>query len=591
LESGNDFLSIYDGNSTAARLIGTYSGTLHQSFISTATDGSLTFVFSSNSDINNEGWYATVSCYNPPACNYNNIVNGATLANPETGCSGEVINLSLSAPNIATGITYQWQDSSAAHTWQDILGATGSTYVYNSLTPGTYAFRCAFNCSGSELDAKYSTSKRVVIISSPSNPSSSTGGTRCGTGTVNLSATGSNLYWFSEATSGAILGTGSSFTTPIINSTTPYYVASFAAATTENTGKSSTSSTSDIINNNWGIQLDVNKNLILNSAIVYPKGSGTAIFALQNSVGTEMAVSNEISLSGTGSTPVTVNLNFSIPPGSGYRLVVKSYTGTLTLIRDLSGITYPINSANNTLNVTAGWLGSLPSSTMYNFFYNLNVTTGCESDRVAVTATVNAPPTLTVTDTLQICPGGTASLTASASPAYTSYIWTPGNLSGASQNVTPAITTSYIVTASNSSTGCVNTDTTLVIVNAQPSTMTVIPSTGSICASPAITPLTVVSGATLPDGSPANITWSAITNLYRDSAATIPYTGTPTPTVYLLPPTSGTYNYTVTATSAQGCTSTATVSLTATDNTTTVSIANSTGTVCEGQPVSITASP
>jgi sugar lactone lactonase YvrE len=52
------------------------------------------------------------------------------------------------------------------------------------------------------------------------------GDSRCGIGTVTLSATGcAGIYnWFASSTGGSSLGTGSSFTTPSISNTTTYYV-------------------------------------------------------------------------------------------------------------------------------------------------------------------------------------------------------------------------------------------------------------------------------------------------------------------------------------------------------------------------------
>ena len=54
-----------------------------------------------------------------------------------------------------------------------------------------------------------------------------TGGSRCGTGTVNLSAsgcTGGTLKWYNAATGGSVVNTGTSFTTPSLSATTSYYV-------------------------------------------------------------------------------------------------------------------------------------------------------------------------------------------------------------------------------------------------------------------------------------------------------------------------------------------------------------------------------
>lgn len=58
-----------------------------------------------------------------------------------------------------------------------------------------------------------------------------TGNSRCGTGTVELSASGSTgIYaWYDDA--GNFLATGSSFTTPVISSTTDFYATAFDATT------------------------------------------------------------------------------------------------------------------------------------------------------------------------------------------------------------------------------------------------------------------------------------------------------------------------------------------------------------------------
>lgn len=64
----------------------------------------------------------------------------------------------------------------------------------------------------------------------PANPviTSTTSASRCGTGTVTLQATaspsGSVIKWYNQATGGTLLGTGTSYTTPVISTTTSYYV-------------------------------------------------------------------------------------------------------------------------------------------------------------------------------------------------------------------------------------------------------------------------------------------------------------------------------------------------------------------------------
>ncbi len=68
VETGWDWLSIYNGNSTAAPLIGTFdTGTPPGIITSGDGDGTLTFEFSSDGSVQLAGWLASISCVTPPA--------------------------------------------------------------------------------------------------------------------------------------------------------------------------------------------------------------------------------------------------------------------------------------------------------------------------------------------------------------------------------------------------------------------------------------------------------------------------------------------------------------------------------------------
>lgn len=85
-ESGWDILYIYDGNSTAAPLIGSYSGTNSPGVV-TATSGCLTFNFQSDANTRDAGWVATVSCVpcgTPPPASQQNCNGGVTVCNNQT---------------------------------------------------------------------------------------------------------------------------------------------------------------------------------------------------------------------------------------------------------------------------------------------------------------------------------------------------------------------------------------------------------------------------------------------------------------------------------------------------------------------------
>ncbi|WP_033961035.1 CUB domain-containing protein [Psychroserpens jangbogonensis] len=69
-QNGIDELSIYDGPDATYPLLGTFSGTtIPGPFTSSdLATGALTFVFTSNSSIQNSGWAADVICLPPPTC-------------------------------------------------------------------------------------------------------------------------------------------------------------------------------------------------------------------------------------------------------------------------------------------------------------------------------------------------------------------------------------------------------------------------------------------------------------------------------------------------------------------------------------------
>jgi hypothetical protein len=63
VQDGRDFLFIYDGDSTAENLIGTYNnGNIPSTITASNVSGCLTFRFTSNDRTNESGWEATISC-------------------------------------------------------------------------------------------------------------------------------------------------------------------------------------------------------------------------------------------------------------------------------------------------------------------------------------------------------------------------------------------------------------------------------------------------------------------------------------------------------------------------------------------------
>ena len=111
-QAGSDILRVYDGPNATFPLLAALSGTtLPPSFTSTAPNGELTFVFTSNGSVNNAGYVGNISCGPAPVCR---IPTQVTVASPTT-----------------TQLTVSWvqptnADSSIATTWDIIALPCGS---------------------------------------------------------------------------------------------------------------------------------------------------------------------------------------------------------------------------------------------------------------------------------------------------------------------------------------------------------------------------------------------------------------------------------------------------------------------------------
>ncbi len=93
-QGGNDVLTIYDGPTTAAPIIGTFSGTTSPGLV-TASSGCLTFTFVTNGSTVRAGWTATISC---GVCGTTYLMNNNTAVNT---CGGLFFDGGGSAANYA----------------------------------------------------------------------------------------------------------------------------------------------------------------------------------------------------------------------------------------------------------------------------------------------------------------------------------------------------------------------------------------------------------------------------------------------------------------------------------------------------------
>lgn len=133
-----DYMDVYDGNSTAAPTLGTYSGTQLQGVVISATPfnttGCITLRFRSNT-IGTGMFSASATCTTPCATpTANGVIVGGETADSTRVCVGEVVNFANNLSTAATGFTlanYYWD-------FMDGTGATGQTVSHVYDTPGYY---------------------------------------------------------------------------------------------------------------------------------------------------------------------------------------------------------------------------------------------------------------------------------------------------------------------------------------------------------------------------------------------------------------------------------------------------------------------
>ena len=142
-----------------------------------------------------------------------NTIPGPPVASNVTRCSTGVVTLTATAPELIS-----WYSSSSG----GLPLATGTTFTTPSIaTSRTYYLENGTTCISSRISVQ-----AIVVqqLASPVLISSSL----CGSGTVTLNATSSGaVSWFGASSGGVALGTGLSFTTPSISTTTTYYAEAY----------------------------------------------------------------------------------------------------------------------------------------------------------------------------------------------------------------------------------------------------------------------------------------------------------------------------------------------------------------------------
>jgi hypothetical protein len=320
-----------------------------------------------------------------------------------------------------------------------------------------------------------------------------TPGSRCGTGTVSLSATASSgtINWYAVSSGGSSLGTGISYSTPSISVTTSYWVDATNSSGTSSprtqinatvnaiptitgttpasrcgTGTVTLGATASAGTINWYSVASGGSSLGTGTSFITPSISSTTTYYVD-------ATSNGCTTGSRTSVVATVNSAPAAPSGATGGSRCGTGTVAISVSSPGAGLTIDWYAAASGGAVLTGGTGTISfttpsiSSTTTYYAETRNTTTGCVSaTRTSVIATVNAIPTITGTTPGSRSGTGTVVLGASASAGTIN--WYAAASGGSSLGTgtswtTPSIsvTTTYYVDAT--SNGCTTASRTSVV--------------------------------------------------------------------------------------------------------------------------------
>ncbi|MBA4134569.1 MAG: hypothetical protein C0525_07580, partial [Flavobacterium sp.] len=411
-----------------------------------------------------------------PICPTEPPVAGFTATSTQI-CVGQTISFTDVSTNIPAGWTWTFEGGTPSSST-----VQNPTVTYN--TPGVYDVTLVaanYNGTNTIVLTDYITVYAYPLVTT------TTPAARCDSGTVILQATTNvgTLNWYDASVGGNLVGTGASFTTPSLTSTTTYYVESVngvcssarsAVIATVNTTPSITATTPATRCGAGTVNLSVTASA--GTVFWYSASSGGTALSAGSSYSPSVTITTtyyaETTLSGCTSprTPVLVTVN-EVPSITTTTPASRCDSGTVTLGATASSGTiswYNVSAGGTSLGTGTSF--TTPSiSTSTNFY--AEVSSGiCTSTRTAVLATVNVTPSITATTPNSRCDSGSVTLFASANAGVLQWYDAAvgGTLLGTGTTfTTPSIsnTTTYYVASVNNSCASVRVPV-VATVNAVP---------------------------------------------------------------------------------------------------------------------------
>lgn len=377
-----------------------------------------------------------------------NPIPVAPTAPGTTICSGTTATLTATAP----GGTYEWYNAASGGT----LLNTGASYTTPVLilTTTYYVQSTIAGCIGPR------TAVTVTITPIPAAPTAAPVSICTGnSATLTATAPGGTYEWYDAASSGILLGSGATYTTPVLTSTTTYYVqTTVSGCTSPLTPVMVTVNpipvadiVPDVNSGCAGLVVTFNNNSTLG-------GTYTWSFAGATPASSSLYSPPSVSFNGSGTNMVYVIVNVlgCIESDTTYinisPLPAPAFTAT-----PITGCSPVITSITNTSGVTVGdtylWsFGNGTTSTLQNPPSQTYTATGIDSsyiikliimaangcqDSVMQTVTVRANPVASfIPDNDTVCTN-TSILFTNASTGATTYQWFFGD-AGTSSVINPS---------------------------------------------------------------------------------------------------------------------------------------------------------
>jgi hypothetical protein len=306
-------------------------------------------------------WFATPITLTQQQPSGNPVIEITADKQSTTLCQGDSLTLTATA-----GSSILWSNGA---TTQKIrvpsASATYSVVVTNYCGTGT---------------ASYTVSE----VPAPPAPVAA-GDTICAAEMTTLTAAGSGtLKWYDAY--GNQVGSGSTFNTPTLSSTTTYYVENSTthADTSFSTPYTNSNGAGDWKQSTQYEIFNAYTPFTLISVKVYAQGAGNRTIELQDATGAMIQTATVNIPAGVS----TVTLNFNVPAGNGYRLAGLATTGSLNMYRNNSAnISYPYG-VPGILDIT----GSSGGASYYYYFYDWKVAAAAASCGTKVPVTVVVSP-------------------------------------------------------------------------------------------------------------------------------------------------------------------------------------------------------